>query len=284
MQDFDWSHLRFVLAVFRAKSLAGAAKTLHVNETTVARRITQLEQHLGSRVFSRVNGLLEPTTSGILVVRSAERVERETLALEHAVSTADQHVRGTVRVTAVPIMLNHMLVPALPRFMRRYHELHLELVAESRSLSLINRQADIAIRLARPTQEQGALARRLGCFEYAAYFRIGEDEHALPWITFDDGMQSLPQAQWIAGYAKEHTQSISRVKVNDGDTVLRCVAAGLGKSLLPCVVGDGVPELMRSTCGVVLSREIWMMVDPDQRHLARTNVVVEWLTELLGSA
>ena len=72
MQDLNWNDLRFVLAVSRSQSLAGAARRLGVNESTVGRRIAQAERRLGARLFERSQGLLYPTEAGAAVVAGAE--------------------------------------------------------------------------------------------------------------------------------------------------------------------------------------------------------------------
>ena len=150
MLELNWNDLRFVLALARSQSLAGAARRLGVNETTVARRVAQAEQRLSARLFERNLGRLHPTEAGTAVVAGAERVELEVQALESATSGADRLAAGSVRVTSVPIIVNRILVPALPRLLRDHPQLRVELIAEPRDLSLTKREADIALRLARP--------------------------------------------------------------------------------------------------------------------------------------
>ncbi len=282
MQELNWSSLKYVLAVARSKSLAEAARKLTVNETTVSRRIAQIEKQLNARVFERLRGVLVPTVTGEAVIQSAERIENETQHLLNTVSGADQLVAGKVRLTAVPIMLNHVLVPRLPMLVDHHPELQVEMVADSRDLSLINRQADIAVRLARPTKENRALARRVGQFDYAPYVRSDQLEHRSNWITFEDSMNYLPQSQWITNHTKRSDQNSALIRVNDGETILACVKAGLGKSLLPTVIGDADSELERLGVGIALSREVWLMSHPDLRQLARIKQVINWVETVIN--
>ena len=278
MQSLNWNDLRFVLAVARTRSLAGAARRLGVNDTTVARRIAQAEQRLGAHLFERNLGILHPTEAGAAVVAGAERVELEVQALESAVSGADGLAAGSVRVTSVPIMVNRVLVPALPRLLRNHPQLRVELIAEPRDLSLTKREADIALRLARPRTEGRAIARRIGQLDFAVYEPSRKGTEPLPWITYDDTMADLPQGRWIAERAIRDRQAPPQVMVNDAEAIFQSVKAGLGRSLLPTFVGDREPGLARhSDAPAPLSRELWLMVHPELRELARIRVVMDWL-------
>ncbi len=282
MQRLNWNDLRFVLAVARARSLAGAARRLGVNDTTVARRIAQAERRLGARLFERNLGLLHPTEAGAAVVAGAERVELEVQAVESAVSGADGLAAGSVRVTSVPMVVNRVLVPALPRLFRDHPQLRVELIAEPRDLSLTKREADIALRLARPRKEVRAVARRIGRLDYAVYGPSRSSAEPLPWITYDDSMADLPQGRWIAERATRDRQAPAQVLVNDAEALLESVKAGLGKSLLPTVIGDREPGLVRHGDGpAALSRELWLMVHPELRELVRTRVVMDWLVSVI---
>ncbi len=282
MQGLDWSDLRFVLALDRTRSLAGAARQLGVNETTIARRIARAERRLGARLFERTAALLQPTEAGAAVVAGAERIELEVQAVENAVSGADRLAAGSVRVTSVPIIVNRILLPALSRLLREHPQLRVELIAEPRDLSLTKRQTDIALRLARPRKEARAIARRVGQLDYAVYGPSRRRAEPLPWVTYDDAMADLPQARWIAERAASDREDQASVAVNDAEAILQSVKAGLGKSLLPIAIGDKEPGLVRHGDGsIILSRELWLMVHPELRDLTRIRVVVEWLTSVV---
>lgn len=281
MQDTDWNDLKYVLAVFRTGTLAGAARSMGVNETTVARRIARADDRIGTRLFDRTNGALRPTAEGLEIIESAERVEREIHGAVLTVSGRDARIAGTVRITAVPMIVNRILVPALGPLIGAHHDLRIELIAEPRDLSLTKRQADIAVRLARPGKELGVLTRRLGQLDYGLYGRAGESAETLPWITYEDGMAHLPQNRWMTD---RQGGSTAPVGANDAETIIESVRAGLGKSLLPVVVGDRDPELKRldAEAPTPLSREIWIMVHPDLRGLKRVETALDWLEETLS--
>lgn len=282
MQDRNWDDLRFVLGVARARSFSGAARQLGVNESTVARRIAQAERRLRARLFERTQGRLRPTEAGAAMIKLAERMELEVQAAEGALSGADERAAGSVRVTSVPLVANRVLAPALPGLLAAHPQLRIELIAEPRDLSLTKREADIALRLARPQREVRAIARRIGRLDYAVYGPARQPAGSLPWITYDDGMADLPQSRWIAEQIARERADLPRLAVNDAETLIQCVTAGLGKSLLPVAVGERQPGLVRlGDSPRALSRELWLMVHPDLRDLIRIRAVTAWLTATL---
>jgi DNA-binding transcriptional LysR family regulator len=278
MQDISWNDLRYVLAVARCGTLSSAAARLRVDPTTVSRRIGRAASILSSRLFYRAGGTLLPTEAGQIVIAHAERIELEVDRVKATVADADAAVAGSVRVTSVPVLVNRVLIPALPELHNKNPLLQLELIADAANLSLNRRDADIAVRLARPHKEQSVVARRIGQLDYAVFGPAGQAARGLPWITYERGMAALPQAAWIARTVKQGQADRSKLTVNDAEAVLQAIAAGLGKSLLPCAIGEQVKGLSRlGGRRPVLSREIWLLVHPELRHLGRIRAVTDWL-------
>lgn len=287
--DLNWNDLRVLLAVSRHGTLAAAARSLRVDETTVARRLSAAETAIGARLFQRVGtGALRPTGAGDLALAEAERAEQAVGALCTATSQVDTVAAGTVRLTAVPILVNRLLVPALHDLAACQPMLRLELIAEPRDLSLTRREADIALRLARPMSDAGAavLVRCVGRLCFAAYAPASASAGmatSLPWIVYEEGMSALPQAGWLAA----RSSAPALLALNDAETILHAVAAGLGRSVLPCVIADRDPALRRldaTELPEVPARELWVLTHPDQRRLARVTAVLEWLDRTLATA
>jgi DNA-binding transcriptional LysR family regulator len=274
MQGMEWSDLRYVLAIARAGTLSAAARRLGVNQTTVSRRLAAAESSLRTRLFDRADGRFTPTGAGDDVLRRAAQIETEIGAIERGIGGSDALVAGSVRLTAVPILVNRLLIPALPKLYAAHPRLEIELIAEPRNLRLTRREADIALRLARP-ESGDALARRIGQLDYAVYAPARKKPGDLPWITYDDSLSHLPQARWIAAAAKAEPP---KLLVNDAEAILQAVAAGLGQSLLPCFAAIGDKRLRRiSGTKPVLSREIWLLVHRELRGQARIAAVIDWL-------
>jgi DNA-binding transcriptional LysR family regulator len=280
MERENWDDLRIILAAYRGGTVSDAARLLDVNESTVVRRIAQLEEWLGARLFNRVQGKLAATEAGVEIAELAERIELEVQNSTRVIGGTDSRVAGTVRITAVPFMVNRILIPALPTLLSTHPELHVELVADARSLSLTRREADVAIRLARPRDEMRIVARKIGEITFGVYARGGTDPRSLRWITYDDRMNDLPQAEWITRVIADRDEPVGQLKVNDAEALLSGVQAGLGKTLLPVPVADKSPGLVRlDAYPCDLSREIWMLVHPDLRKLNRVRTVIDWAAE-----
>lgn len=288
MQTTNWNDLRYILAVSRGRTLAAAARLLGVDDTTVARRLAALQEMIGVRLYERLtDGTLQLTASGERAALHAERIECEIGALDVALSGSDDMVSGTVRVTAVPIIVNHVLVPAAQRLLRHHPELRLEFVGEARDLSLTRREADLALRLSRPkTGGTKVTARRIGTVRYDVYASAScsaHDAKRLPWITYDEAMAHLPQARWIAATALRDNERIAALHVNDAEGVLEAVIAGAGRSLLPCIVADGDRRLRRlggKRSVPALSRELWLLTHSELRRLGRIEAVAAWIAKM----
>jgi DNA-binding transcriptional LysR family regulator len=279
MRDGNWDDLRFVLGVSRARSFSVAARRLGVNESTVVRRIVQLERRLRARLFDRSRGGVRPTEAGLQIIGRAERIELEVQAAETSTTGGDERAIGKVRVTSVPALVNRVLVPQLPSLLSRHPDLQIELVADGNDLSLTKREADVALRLARPHKEASVVARNVGCLAYGVYCSARCKGEELRWINYEDSMKQLPQAKWINDHISRTGDGRPQILVNDAETVLHCVKAGLGKSLLPVIIGDHEADLVRTGSSPIgsLSREIWLLVHPELRNAARIRVVVDWL-------
>jgi DNA-binding transcriptional LysR family regulator len=290
LQPLNWNDLRYVLAIARTGTLARAAKDLAVDDTTVSRRLARAERALGAKLFLRAaDGTLRPTDAGQSAISHAERVEWELGQLRMAVTGADAGGTGSVRLTSVPLIVNRLLVPALPRLLNRNPMLRLELVADSSDLSLTRREADLALRLARPRgNSRNVITRRVGLLPYAVYAPAASSRReaaSLPWMTYDEAFAHLPQAQWIkATLAREDAAVVAPITVNDGEALLEAVAGGIGKSLLPCAIADRdarLRKLHRRTAMPPVVRELWLLLHAELRRFARIAVVSDWLASIL---
>jgi DNA-binding transcriptional LysR family regulator len=289
MQNLNWQDLRYVLAISRGRTFTAAARLLGVDDTTVARRLAVLQRAIGAHLYQRLpHGSLQLTEAGERAALHAERVEREISHLDARLSGGDNIVAGTVRVTSVPILINHLLVPAASRLLEQHPALKLELISDPRDFSLTRREADLALRLARPrTGGTKLTARRIGRLHYSAYATAAcskREAAALPWITYDEAMAHLPQARWIAEITGDNRGKLAAIAVSDGETILSTVRCGLGRSLLPCIIADADRRLRRldpPQQAPVITRELWLLAHTEFRNLSRMEAVVEWIEKIV---
>ncbi len=283
MHDIDWNDLRHVLALARGGSFAAAGRALGTDATTVSRRLRTLESRLGTALFSRdTDGAMSPTPTGEIAVAKAETIEAEVMALSGALDAADPMALGKVRLTAAPSFINRLLIPAMPSLLARHTGLQLELIGDSRNFNLTRREADMALRLARPADAANSkvVARRIATLDYAVYVAAGQERRAegLPWIVYEEAMAHLPHARWIAAQAEMSGRS-SQLAVNDAEALLQAAVAGLGRVLLPKILAENAGGLCRVDSGDKNPpvREIWLLVHAELRQLVRIRTVADWL-------
>jgi DNA-binding transcriptional LysR family regulator len=287
--QMNWEDIRFFLAIQRGRTLSAAARQLGVNQTTVARRLAALERDLGTRLFDRVDRNHVATSAGESLLAHAERVEEEALALEHAVNDGNSALSGAVRLTAVPSFVVNFLLPCLGQFRRRYPDILLELIDASGNLSLTQREADIAIRLARPDAGgTRVLVRKMADMGYAVYGaksllngRSSLELTHLPWVIYDDSFAHLPEAQWFVRNIKGVEPVL---RTNDDVALDAAVRQGLGVGVLACYMADHDKAFVRlSGPSPLFSREIWLLVHRELRRVARVQALVDWLSETLAA-
>jgi DNA-binding transcriptional LysR family regulator len=284
LPDLDWNDFRYVLAIARARAIAPAARSPRVDATTVARRLARVELALRTKLFERKDGRLLPTEAAGGVIERAERIEAEAAAIVEGASGVDAAVSGSVRLTAVPLIVSRLILPGLGALIDAHPGLMLEIIADARNLSVMRRDADIALRLARPDREQQAIARRLTHLSYAVYAPARRGARRLPWIAYAEDMASLPHVSWI-NRAMKREGSRPALIVNDSEAALHAIRQGYGKSLLPCIVADCETGLLRTSgARPVLQRELWLLVNPGLRRLARIEAVVTWIEELVAAS
>lgn len=159
-----WELYRSFLAVFMEKSLSGAARALNLTQPTVGRHVDALEQALGLSLFTRSQAGLEATDAAAALVPYAEAMASAAAALQRAASGGAAEDRGAVRITASEMIGIEVLPPILSKFREAHPRVAIELTISNRTEDLLRREADIAVRMVRPTQD-ALLTRRVGSIE-----------------------------------------------------------------------------------------------------------------------
>lgn len=288
MQPHNWNDLKYLLALYRTRRLKAAGRMLGVSETTVARRVGALEHDMNAALFVRsAAGQYEPTDVALQLLPQVEAIELGHQRLAETSRAAAQTVTGTVRISSVPLIVNRILVPRVAHLTRTHPHMHVELVPGSGNVDLSKREADLALRFARPRDGGFRIkAQKLGDMAFAPYAEhaVSPDQATrLGWITYEDAHATLPQARWLDAVAARSSERQARLKVADAETALEAVACGIGKSLLPCCVADADTRLRRlpwSDGQPLPQREIWLLAHVDQTSRSSILAVRDWLTAL----
>jgi DNA-binding transcriptional LysR family regulator len=287
----DWDDLRYFLEIQRAKTLAGASARLGINATTVGRRLTGLEERVGARLFDRTpNGYLL-TAAGQDLIERAERMEVEALAAERSVVGADQRLGGIVRVSMTEMLATRFVSPQLARFHDSHPEITLDISATTRSVHLGRREADIALRLSRP-HEENVVTRQLADIPLALY---ASRQYLDTWGAPADAEQSLHGHRVVMfadrpGFRIENLWLEERrdgarivLRSDSVSSLYSAAAAGVGIALLPSRVADADSALVRlQTRSEPERRIVWQTVHVDLQRSARIRAVLDFMQSVLG--
>ena len=166
--SFDWTLVRSFLAALEHGSLLGAARALQLSQPTIGRHIAELESQLGVLLFERTGRGLTPLAMALKLAQSARAMEASAHQLQRSVSSLDDAVRGTVRITASQTVACALLPPLLSRLQQKLPGIQIELVSSNQVSNLLRREADIAVRMVQPDQTS-LVAKRIGKMTIGAY-------------------------------------------------------------------------------------------------------------------
>jgi len=277
--ELDWNDIPLMLALARAGSMSSAARELGVDVSTISRRVAAVETALKTRLFIRSNLGYQPTDAGNVFIAHAGQVLGCVGALLQETRAEAEGISGPVRLTAVNALFDYWLVDHLPALLDAHPQLQLKLIIDNSNLSFTRREADFALRLARPTQDAALLMRKVGNIGFAVYgaerFRdLPRDAWGdQPWLAYGDELSEMPEMQWLARLQPSPRQVL---KVSSLSTLIRACAAGLGMALLPCLIGTG-SGLQRLQPVPEVEREIWLLSHRAAANIRRFRAVSEWL-------
>ncbi|MEP7100881.1 MAG: LysR family transcriptional regulator [Burkholderiales bacterium] len=287
-QDFDWDDLKHLLAVARHGSTLAAGRALGLDQSTVQRRLTELERRFGQALVQRQPTGYRLTEFGQALLPHAECVEEAVATFKHHLATAAADVSGTIRVTCPePIVYRITQSTLLDRFRARHPALQVHFVMSDKYIDLAKGEADVALRSG-DTDDGGLVGRKIGDSVWAVYAsttyieRHGRPQrvedlakHAL--VGFDDTMAKHRIAAWLRKIAPD-TALVGR-----SNSVLGLVysaKAGVGVAPLPIALGDAEPDLVRVIEPVAELTRIWrVLTTPELRHTPRIAAFFDFIVD-----
>jgi DNA-binding transcriptional LysR family regulator len=291
---FDWNDLRYFLAVARHGSTLAAGRALKLNQSTVQRRLTELERRIGRQLVKRHPTGYRLTELGEEMLAYAERVEQAVLAFEQRIDAAGRDVSGVIRLTCPePIVFRMTQSPLLERFHARYPGLRVEFVMSDKYLDLSKGDADVALRSG-DTVDGELVGRKIADSFWAVYAsrryiaehgqpaRVEDlDQHFV--IGFDETMANHRAAKWLAQAAPNATVI---ARNNSVLGLVYAVKSGIGLAALPTALGDSEADLVRVLGPVPELTRIWrVLAHPDVRCTPRVSAFFDFIaeeTEALG--
>lgn len=282
----DWALLRAFLEVAGSGSLTRAAATLGSSQPTLSRQIAQLESHLGQALFERTTRGVKLTEAGIALRAPAERMREHAQQLTLAAAGRSQTLAGAVRLTASEIVSAYVLPDLLCPLRAAHPEIQIELVASNTLENLLEREADIALRMVRPTQS-ALVARRLadqplGFYAHRDYI----EAHGKPtaanmlqhqWIGYDRSDQML-RGFHAAGF--KVTREFFGFRCDNQVVAWQAVLAGMGIGISLKRVAALSPQLVRVLPSVpVAPLPLWITAHRELRGTPRLKLVFDTLAE-----
>lgn len=287
----NWDDLKYYLAVARSKSLSEAARGLHVSPSTVSRRIDALERALGTKLFARRQDGYDLNEAGANLISTAEQAEAHLLWLERGAAKSETETAGIVRLVTPELLGQYLIIPQLTALQRSHPEIQLEIVTDVRPSPLTKREADIAVRLNRPTQGDYTV-QRIGQLCQSLYAStdylqaMGSPvqttdliNHRL--IGWDAELSYLPLARWL-----EDRPGLPDLYMRTGSFHSQLMAARshLGIAALPRFAAE-MFNLQRVLADEgSLQSDIWLIKQSDSRRLKRVNIVADYVANIITAA
>lgn len=287
--DPSWDLFRTFAFVLREGSLSGAARALGMTQPSVARHIDALEAAVGGKLFVRSQRGLSPTDRGLALRPHAESLVATSAALLRAASGAEE-VSGTVRITASEVVGAEHLPPILADLRRAHPALAVELVLSNAVSNLLQRQADIAVRMVEPTQ-QALIARKVGAVTIG--FHAHRDYLAargVPTTARDLLAHDLigvdtetPAVRAVLGRMPGLTREAFGLRTDNDLAQLAAIRAGCGIGVCQVEIARRDPNLVRVTPDLFsFDLPLWVVMHEDLRSSASCRAVFDALVAGLG--
>ena len=286
-KDIGWELYRSFLSVLKEGSLSGAARALGIAQPTVGRHIAALEGSLGVTLFTRSQVGLLPTEAAQTLEPYAQALSSSAAALKRAAEGHGCGIQGTVRITASEVMGVEVLPPILAQLQSEHPGLKVELMLSNRVQDLLKREADIAVRMTPPKQEQ-LIARRvgqvsLGLHAHKKYLRkrgtpqslADLTQHAL--IGFDEETPFVRAAR--KGFPVWQRDAFAfRTDSDVAQLALIRAGCGIGICQVPLAARD--PQLVQLLPdSLTLGLETWLTMHEDLRHTPRCKAAFDALLQ-----
>jgi DNA-binding transcriptional LysR family regulator len=286
-----WELYRSFLAVVRDGSLSGAARSLALTQPTIGRHVDALEQALDVALFTRSQHGLMPTAAALDLVPHAEAMASAAEALIRAASGEAEAARGTVRLTASDIVGAEILPPILTDFRERHPGIAIELALTNKTEDLLLHEADIAMRMTRPTQA-ALVARRIGVVKVGLYaHRRYAEAHGLPdsleaaaghaVIGFDRDMTSFRS---LTGGTVPISREAFALRCDNDLAQLAALRAGYGIAGCQLAIAARDPDLLPVLHDKLMFQlEMWAVMHEDLRASRRVRLLFDHLVEQLAA-
>lgn len=289
MSEFNWQLIPSFLAAHQHGSLLAAARTLGISQPTVGRHVSQLEAQLGTPLFERTGRGLISTPAAVRLADAARAMETGAHTLMRGAHQAQTTLSGTVRISASQPMACCLLPRLLAQLRGEQPGIQIELVVSNTVSDLLRREADIAIRMVRPTQSS-LVARRIGqvgvtaCAHRNYLVRHGVPQKPADLLGHDlvgnDRVQDISRGFAAVGHPVGPEQFALRT--DDLMAYWAAVRAGLGIGFVAAYLLRSDPDVAVVLPNLPLpSPPCWLVVHREIRTSRRIRAVFDFLAREL---
>jgi DNA-binding transcriptional LysR family regulator len=279
----DWDDLRHFAALARTGSLTAAARELDVEHATVGRRIASLEKSLKLILVDRRGRRWSLTDDGERIATIARRMEAEEQAVRRAAIGAHSELTGTVTITAPPALASALVARPLALLRKRHPGLILHILGETRIASLEKGEADIALRLSRPTVGNLTIVKlgKMHFYAYGSHDYLAEiPKEEWQFVGGDGELSNVQQLRVLEKFASGRSFSIRANTLEIQQAVAR---AGGGIAILPDFMAATDSGLVAAYPDSLITRELWLAVHSDLASAAAIRTVINCLKQVLGN-
>lgn len=287
MHNWNWDDLKYILAVVEQKSVAAAARFLHVNHATVLRRINSFEKKNGIRLFER-------GASGTLLSETGEEVFQIALELKATISTLERRLtgkenrlEGRIRLTTCDTLMDSLIPELIAQFTAVNPAISFDITTGTYVSVSAQRDSDIVIRTDDKIQEM-YYGKKVGDVNFSIYatpqlrerYDFNQGILESQWLIPDVTLSDMATFNWMK---KNIPESFIKTRTDSLVSLKGLAEAGAGLTILPHYLGDTSPVLQRISHSEVdrITTGLWILTHEDLRHSARIRAFMYFANKVL---
>ena len=273
----NWDDLRVVSAIYKAGSFARAAQALHIDETTIGRRLARIEAALGITLFDAVHGHREPTEVCHRILGELAAMENIAASIHTLVSEERAPLRR-LRLSSIAAIADYYLSPALPQLLEAEPGLILNIDTSDHNIDMSRWEADLAIRLGRPRQGTFTM-RKIGSLRFVLVRPRNPGASRLV-VAYPDSLSETPE---MTALRELRDLPAARLETVDLTLILRMLESGRATGILPETIAQPLWKNPLVICETLdVTRDLWLLSQPHLRSDPLARRLADWCAELFS--
>jgi len=288
IQLMNWDDIKVFLEVARSKRLSTASKRLHIDASTLSRRLHKLEESLATKLFERTIDGHVLTCDGEQLLQYARRMEQDAAQAFNSIKEQKELNSGRVRIGVTEAFGSYFIAPNLTELQQKFPNIQIELVHFSRDVKISRNEADIAIAVEKPKNTSTIISKlcnyQLQLYGHSQYLNtlsspVAFDKLAeYQWVSYVDNLLFTEQLSYVKDINNNIKPSFQSTSITSQYSAIK---SGLGIGILPCFMAEHDASLI-SLCAnnVKLTRSFYLVTHPESKRLSQVNTVWQYLKKL----